>query len=196
MNKEEKLQELEELENYYNNLLLIGDKDFIYKNFTITKDNKGHWVLKKFINKLDSICPNIGDSIEIPHFIQIIGKKAFLESGKNIKSVIIPDGVIKIESRAFAECNISKIRLPNTLKTIECEAFAECNIINLYVPDNVKHIGIYAFVNNEYMSALSLPSGVFVDNWSFIPHTWLDIFRLVSVIAVGIEFRYQRNQKR
>ena len=52
MTTEEKIEELEQLNAYYSNILLLGGMEFVYKNFMVTKDDKGRWVLKKYVSGL------------------------------------------------------------------------------------------------------------------------------------------------
>lgn len=64
-------------------------------------------------------------SIEIPSTVKIIGAKAF--KGLPLVSVIIPEGVEKIEDEAFMECKkIEEITIPSSVKSIGDNAFKGC----------------------------------------------------------------------
>ena len=182
MTTEEKIEELEQLNAYYSNILLLGGMEFVYKNFMVTKDDKGRWVLKKYVSSVidgenentevskkesDTDKETLIDTLEIPHFIQVIGTYAFSPYGTKISKLIIPEGVEIIERWAFYDCKINEISLPTTIKTIGEHAFGSCDITNLYIPDNVETIGKYAFIYNVHMQSLSIPSKVSLDKWAF-----------------------------
>ena len=159
MNKEE----LKELEDFYNNVLALGGTQFTYKEFLISKNDKGLWVLIHYMG--DNSTP-----IEIPGFIQVIGKTAFYRSfgiSANSLGLKIPNGVIKIENSAFSGCGIKEITLPDTLQVIEPRAFDDCYIQRLFIPNSVKQIGNEAFADNEYMKFLSLPSHIKIGDRAF-----------------------------
>ena len=65
-------------------------------------------------------------SITLPTTLRVIGADAFAEC-RNLKEVVIPEGVVEICEEAFVESyNIKRIELPSTLSKIWDEAFADC----------------------------------------------------------------------
>ena len=57
--------------------------------------------------------------------IEIIGKKAF--SKLNLQYIYIPDGIVRIEERAFYACKNLKVAiLPDSVKNVESFAFGMC----------------------------------------------------------------------
>jgi len=171
-------KEIKEIEDYYNNLLLIGETEFTYGPFIITKNKDGLWVLKKFIEKECPCRPCKDECIfsRIPNFIQVIGESAFsnalfdtnLSDCEKLTCIIIPEGVKIIERRAFDACNrLEFVNLPNTLKEIRDYAFSNCNLKSLHVPNSVTKIGKGAFAQNKFMSSLSLPYGISIDELAF-----------------------------
>jgi len=151
--------ELKELEDYYNNLLLMGETFFIYDCFRVGKTNDGKWVLITFLSELH----DKDTEIKIPSFIQIIGKGAFTYYKGYIPKIVIPEGVEKIGKRAFMNCNLLDIRFPHTLKEIDNQAFYECYLEQLYIPNSVKSIGEMAFYGNRTLRDICLPTGVTLD---------------------------------
>jgi hypothetical protein len=155
--------ELKELEDYYNNVLLLGGTSFVYDCFEITKTKDGKWKLIKFL----------GDDYKkpfkiIPDFIQIIGVTAFYYHRRHFSNFIIPEGVERIEFQAFRECTFGTLKLPNTLKEICSQAFTFCDVKDgIYIPDNVERIGADAFYNNRNLKSLSLPTGVLLEEYAF-----------------------------
>ena len=74
----------------------------------------------------------------VPSQTKVIGPEAF--SGKYIEEVVLPDGLIKIESGAFANSPLSKINLPDSLETIEDAAFYRTDLTNILIPSKVNEI--------------------------------------------------------
>lgn len=68
-------------------------------------------------------------------------------NNSSLKEIIIPEGVKKIEKRAFAGCySLEKIVFPSTLEEIGQEAFSSCRSLKQIVfPNNIKKIGLQAF---------------------------------------------------
>ena len=55
-----------------------------------------------------------------------IAGRAF-DRQENLKSIVIPDSVISIETQAFSQCtNLTSVTIPASLKNIETEAFSRC----------------------------------------------------------------------
>jgi len=157
--------ELKELEDYYNNLLLMGETSFVYGCFEISKTKDGKWKLANCINYL--VDESMIEELIIPDFIQIIGAGAFEDYPYSVYELIIPEGVERIELKAFRCCVIRNLKLPCTLKYIGDCAFSRCNIEELYIPDNVEEIGEMAFYKNAYLNSVSLPSGISLQKWAF-----------------------------
>ncbi len=112
----------------------------------------------------------IGDTLEIPDSVEIIGDSAFqdldnehskLKLGQNVKKIgdnafssnhftgdlIIPDSVTTIGDNAFYCCAFGgKVKLGNHIKSIGNNTFDGCGFIgNLTIPDSVSYIGDSAF---------------------------------------------------
>lgn len=62
---------------------------------------------------------------QIPSSVKVIGGIAF--ANKNITSIVIPEGVKKIDASAFAQCRkLTTVTLPSTIEVIEEYAFSYC----------------------------------------------------------------------
>ncbi len=87
------------------------------------------------------------DNFTIPNNYTTIATDAF--SNSKLKSVIIPKGVTKIESKAFYYClNLSSVIIPNSVISIGDEAFCNCYDMSsalIVIPDSVTTIGESAF---------------------------------------------------
>ncbi len=81
---------------------------------------------------------------------------------KNVKRIIISDGVESIGSYAFSDCdNVSgDLVLPNTVEYISSGAFKECHFSSIDLPDNIDRIEDYAFYGCKSIIKNGLPPSV------------------------------------
>lgn len=79
-------------------------------------------------------------------------------NGKEIKNLIIPDGVKTISEGPFCHCiSLSSIVVPNSVTSINDRAFIECtNVINVTLGDGVLNIGSYAFQGCKNLTSVTL----------------------------------------
>lgn len=114
--------------------------------FIVSNDTK---TLKEYVVE-DSIL-----DIVIPGTFSAIGKEAFYES--DIRSVIIEEGVTKIDSSAFCGCRkLERITLPNSLETIGYDAFGHCEKLKeLLIPEKTKKLGKAPFANCRFKIIIS-----------------------------------------
>ena len=78
---------------------------------------------------------------------------------RNLTKVTIPNGVERIEFRAFNECyNLtSPIELPDTVTYIGEQAFWQCyKLKSVFVPKSVKFIGPWAFVDSLFGDSITV----------------------------------------
>ncbi len=78
--------------------------------------------------------------------LKTIGERAF--RAYKLDSVIIPEGVEKIESYAFYACGLKSVSLPSTLKILEGAAFRGNNLTSIDIPDSVVKLSGNVFNNN------------------------------------------------
>ena len=98
-------------------------------------------------------------SVVIPDNVTVIGSKAF-EDCRGIMEVRLSDNVKEIEANAFSGCdNLGKIDLPDSLKKIGSYAFSECTgLKSVNLPYSIEEIGPYAFSGCFMLSAVRMPS--------------------------------------
>lgn len=86
-------------------------------------------------------------TLYIPATVKGIAARAF-GGQKNLKAIIIPDGVSFIGNSIFANCSsLSEIRLPSDLTKIPDETFSGCiGLSQIDLPANVAEIGEEAFM--------------------------------------------------
>ena len=107
--------------------------------------------------KLVSV-PGSLEEVSIADTVKIVGSYSIY--GSELKSIVIPEGVEKIEGHAFNETDISEIVLPSTLKEIGREAFYYCHKLNfIKIPQSITKLQKDTFY------------GCFVLNMIYIPET-------------------------
>jgi hypothetical protein len=93
--------------------------------------------------------------------VREIGQQAFEFKQNDITSVVIPDGITIIRSRAFYWCSkLTSVTLPNTLIRIEENAFRLCGVLTaIKFPDTLTYIGEQAFMESG-LTSVTWPMGI------------------------------------
>ena len=91
--------------------------------------------------------------------VTAIGPNAFHFS--NLTSVVIPEGVIELQTGSFSfNENLKSITLPSTLKIIGEDSFVNSkSLTEITLPDSLEEIGEFAFVNSG-LNQIIIPSKV------------------------------------
>ena len=63
--------------------------------------------------------------VKLPSTLKVIKNEAFMGCG-NLKSVLLPDGLVEIGLRAFRESGLENITMPSSMKIIRQSAFCKC----------------------------------------------------------------------
>lgn len=82
----------------------------------------------------------------------------------------VPDGVIKIRTKAFYKCDkIKSLTIPVTVTDIEEKAFFRCSSLeNFVIPEGVKTIGKDAFSYCSSLSEITVPKSTkFIGDYAF-----------------------------
>ena len=84
------------------------------------------------------------------------------DSLTNMTSVMIPDGVTNIGTRAFQGCcNLTDVKIPDNVTRISDIAFADCSsLTNVTIPNNVTNIGGAAFTGCSSLTSITIPESV------------------------------------
>ena len=120
--------------------------------------------------------------IDIPSTVREIGENAFEQTGikeasipgavgvikdntfsycKQLKKVIIGEGVTAVEMSAFEGCrSLINLTLPTTIKRIENSAFGDIGITSLNLPRGIKEISDYAFYECQGITEVRIPKSV------------------------------------
>lgn len=122
-----------------------------------------------------------GDQIVVPDGVKEIGGYTFYK--RNIKSVFLPDSLVRIEEFAFCKCrDLTEITLTDGFKEIMANAFQDCASLarisfggceyigkdsfercaleNIVIPGSVKKIDAGAFGDNRRAREIILEEGV------------------------------------
>ncbi len=90
-----------------------------------------------------------------------IGPSAF-NGRRDLKSIVIPDGVISIGERAFNDCkNLTSVTIGSGVKSIGNYAFYDCNgLTSVTIPNSVTTISGSAFSDCKTLISVTIGSGV------------------------------------
>lgn len=101
------------------------------------------------------------NAVVIPDGVVKIGSKAFI-SNPDITSVTIPEGVTEIGDGAFWNCeNLTSVKMPEGVTKIGASAFHNCQKLeNITIPKSTTVIGSMAFYDCESLKFIELPDDV------------------------------------
>lgn len=141
--------------------------------------------------------------------VTVIGENSFQFS--EITSIIIPEGVTRIESCAFASCSaLALIKIPEGVTDIGEMAFLDCpsltsvnipegvteisgvmfagcsSLTSIIIPDSVTRIGESAFTNCRSLSSVTLPEGVKICTNAFVGCKLLTSIKLSNGVIVDV----------
>ncbi len=110
-------------------------------------------------------CINL-KNITIPNGVVNIDSSAFAGSG--LTSLMIPDSVVSIGEHAFKSCvNLKSVTIPGSIKVIQRYTFEECEKLeNLILPDSITNIGLSAFRACKSLKSLIIPDSV-INIWDY-----------------------------
>ena len=160
------------------------------RKYVVSPDNQDYCETNGLVCTKDgkSLVRCIGGDVTIPEGVTNIPSWAF--SGSNLKSVVIPQGVVSIGMGAFTECKeLKSISIPSGVTDVGAFAFKGClslehvdfqpgvtniedyafegckNLKKVVVPEGVVEICSYAFANCENLESVTLPSSVKRIGW-------------------------------
>ena len=168
-------------------LFIIGGKNMTRSNEygkVVTKQ----WVEENYHGEEEFI---------IPEGFIAIGEYAFrpdyypedeTKSTKNLKKVIIPDGVLEIDQCAFYECeNLREVIMPDTVRIIEDSVFFSCqNLEYVRLSENLYKIGRSSFEGCTSLKQIKIPDSVCFIEYEAFESCWslADIKLSHNLIAI------------
>ena len=126
------------------------DTRFVYNGHFVTTPNK----------KVIIHCDSIGQTVEVPSGIETIGCLAFADIREPNFKVVLPNGIISIDERAFEDSEgMVNINFPDSLKKLGDVAFSGTSLKEVILPDDIEEIPecCFCFVNIE---KLHLPANL------------------------------------
>ena len=89
--------------------------------------------------------------------------------GKNIKRVVIKEGVVSLPDNAFKDCKkLTSVKISSTVKKIGISAFANTAIKNITIPKTVKQLGDYIFSGCKNLESVTMPGNIKVkEAWPY-----------------------------
>ena len=94
--------------------------------------------------------------------------KSIVKAINSIVNYVIPKGIVKINSYAFANCKMLKhVSIPDGVETIGAACFKNCeSLLSIELPDGLTEIGISAFENCKSLKNISIPKSVETESFS------------------------------
>ena len=136
---------------------MVGDESFIY---TVYAD---YVEIYSYVG--GGTVVSVPQSFESKAVLSI-GDRAF-EGNTTVTKVILPDTVINIESRAFANCtSLSEITM-NGVKSLGSEAFRGSGLRDISLPPILENLGKYALAQTKVESCRLPASIVFPGDYVF-----------------------------
>jgi hypothetical protein len=96
------------------------------------------------------------------HSSPLSSAKAFYSGGKEIKDLVIPNGVEAISSFVFYQCrSITSLTIPGDVKTIGSSSFEDCTgLTSISLSEGLESIGGSSFEGCFNLSAIVLPNSI------------------------------------
>ncbi|MCR5742241.1 MAG: leucine-rich repeat protein [Lachnospiraceae bacterium] len=131
-------------------------------DYSVTTDysSEGEEITGVRIDKYRGIDAEVVIPSEIDGYPVIgIGDSCF-EDNDFLTSVVIPEGVLYINTYAFADCdNLESVKFPNSLRLISNSAFrSSMKLDGVVIPENVRCIGEYAFCDCPVLITVEIQS--------------------------------------
>ena len=102
----------------------------------------------------------LSGTVTLSENVKEITPEAFLYC-KDISTVVLSNGLLKIDDEAFSSSGISSITLPNTLLTIGKSAFSQCERLTaIEIPNSVTNIKEDAFNECHRLKTAVLPDNL------------------------------------
>ena len=127
-----------------------------YEELTYIKSWDGITITGCSENSTNIIIPSMIDGLPVT----TVGTRAFANTRK-LNSVIISDGVIKLDYQSFENSSVKSVSLPDTIQTIGGYVFNNCNYLSeINLPSELQNIGYSAFSNCSRLTSINIPNGI------------------------------------
>ena len=114
----------------------------------------------------------MGDPIETTVYENKNIKKVLIKQGvvslpknafhgcKELKKVILPGTLKKIGARAFANSGVEEINIPKSVQSIGAEALSNTKIKSITLPKTLKELGVYVFYGCKKLDNITMPGKI------------------------------------
>ena len=172
------------------NLYAKWEEDSMDFSYTLTED--GYVVVGYDGDDKDIIIPSTFNNKAVIS----IGDGAFMD--KRIESIIIPEGVKIIGTKAFYGSTLKKITIEgNTLTHIQDDAFNGTKITSINIPSSVIHIGNRAFYEVESLIDINIPESSRLEHigeYAFL-NTRFDAFYIPETVKTIGQYAFYFNTR-
>ena len=130
---------------------------------------------------------------KIPDGVMSIDSKAFANN-TTLTSVTIPNSVTSIGRGAFVGCtSLTSITIPNSVTSIDSYTFSGCtNLTSITIPNSVMSIGDYAFLDCTSLKSITIPASVTYIGDGAIGY-YVDKINWIYNRITGFEIKYTKN---
>ena len=99
-------------------------------------------------------------NVHLSTTLRTVGESAF--RGTHLSKIILPEGVEKVESEAFAAClSLQQASLPASLRVLGNEAFAGCTRLrHIVLPEALTAVGAGTFMGCTALGRIDLPTAL------------------------------------
>ena len=128
-------------------------------NYTCSTGSKTAMVIAGDYGELTTVTIPATITVDNETFtVTSIGPSAFYDY-RNIREVVLSEGLETISDEAFYRVRMSTIELPKSLKTIGNSAFVDCSsLAYINIPEGVTSVGNQAFYNCYNLQTMVLPA--------------------------------------
>lgn len=122
----------------------------------LTKDGKGLVYIPEILE----------GEVVVPDGVLTIGVGACQEG--HLKSIVLPEGLERIEKAAFYMASIETINIPSSVRYIGDDAFMDSKIKSIHIPEGVEKINRNTFLGCYDLREISLPESInYIDMQAF-----------------------------
>lgn len=138
-------------------------KNFLDNNYSLLNNNEFEELFQAAANKLgrfdELYSLLINTDIDILPYVKEIPAKYF--EGSNIKRIIIPKNITKINWGAFKDCkNLKYVTIPDSVTRIGNHAFQGCTSLEYISLSQIEYLHSYTFDGCINLKSVQLPVGL------------------------------------
>lgn len=135
----------------------VGDMAFYNDYYALTSVSLGEGLTRIGRNAFGD-CVRLSQ-VSLPDSLVTIGGRSFANTA--ITDITIPDGVTTIDGEAFYGSALTAVTIPNSVTSLGSGAFSNCaRLQSVVLSENIEVIGMYAFSNCTNLTSIVIPGNV------------------------------------